>query len=316
MTTRRRREDAAGGELVEVPAEFRMCAIDDNQAVKEALGELGRLEVDGSGFDKILRVLRPAAWRSWCIGGNRTDARRHVEVLRHGRAEAEGRIGDLKVQGKPTAEAEALIVGIDADIARHEALIAAAGTVPDQKQRLDRREAAGRVLNDAHNRVQPYRSAKLLPPPELEDALLAAEDEFNAADDDFERGRRELEAVGADVARLKGKAIAALVASCETACERLGSAALRLIGPDLDRLLRFPHRAPGELDRLRRQAEHLDEIMGRLGAAGRGMAAFWSGCGDAEVVVAARAGIKLAARPERSTRPRQPHPDREMREAY
>lgn len=285
----------------EAPAEFRLNGLDDSVAVQEAIRALDGMEVDRSGFDKAIRAVKPVAWGAWCHGGSGTAARRELEQLRHRKAQAAGRLGGLKARHLPTDAAEAEIASIEANVARLEALVKAAGDGPDQRTRRDRLEAAERRLDDARARLEPYRAGRIPAPLDLEDALVAAEDALNQGEADFAAGRAELEKLTSDVRALAGKAYQALAASCATACAGLGSEARKLILPDLGRLLRLPHRAPAEIDGLYRRAAHLDSLMGKLGATpGRGLAAFWKTCSDCGPVVADRVGAVPAR-----TRPRQ-----------
>ncbi|HEY3175761.1 MAG TPA: hypothetical protein VGK94_08370 [Candidatus Polarisedimenticolia bacterium] len=291
----------------EVPAAFsdRPGGLLNSPAAVEAVTILDRLGIDHSGHDKVIRELAPVAWAEWLRGGGATMDRERLGNLQHERSRAIGRKGGLMRQGMPTQEVEGELAALERDIARYQALVDAAGDacLDDQLARRAKADESARKLADLQAQLAPLRAARVRSAEveAMERAELEAERAAHGDAARFAAGAAEFERRGAQAGKLRQKAHAALAASCETACARLGSEAAGLVLPDLEFLQRNPHRAPAAVEDLHRRAAVLFDLIERLGDhAGRGPRSFWAGAGEATGVIAGRCGLASPIPTERT----------------
>ena len=290
---------------VTVPDEFMVSGVADNAARNELVRLLDGLGTDRSGHDKAVRALIPDAWRLHLRGGGATADSEKLAVLQMRRDELVGCRSAIAARGLSVAEIESTISALDRDMQRLCALIEAGGdaAADDQKSRQARTVQAAHDLEEVRARLAPFRAAQIWTgeSAKMEEEEFRLEQLKSAADEAFAEGRAELERLSERVQGLVIKALSALCACGATACRNLGAQASALVMPEkLAFLVANPHRAPVEVEHLYRQAAAINALMERLDSRpGRGLAAFWSGTGAAEGVIAARCGLQYALPHER-----------------
>jgi hypothetical protein len=257
--------------------------------------------VDRSGPDKLLRELRPLAHRSYCVGGGATRDREQLDrldqqvvgkrrLLPHARQHDPPAAGRLQVEIESTERQMRRL---------SERVQGANGTGPDQVTLARVLKAAEMKLpevDDKYRRLanQPYIPAEVRDAAQRE--LMQAQRAEVSARVAFEAGREKLQRLNDQLQAGKARYFRALLASASTACEVIGAKCLEIVLEDAELYAHFPDNIPKQVEVLHRKAReisgHMDKIEipvpGSPMREGRGMMAFWRGCGDGAVIVAER----------------------------
>ena len=273
---------AAKEETKQTPVEA-LCSLREwfrSELDTSAAVQTGRPIVKGAGYDTSgyateARHERRAAAALLIHGGGATKQREDLQRARITLAEAQARAERLKAthaDPRWIAEAESGVKGAEKNVARLEALVAAAGDAhltdqPAAVVQWTRRPQHG--TRSAHRSARTIRRGSITPTWRRGSVRRSRpERRLSKAEAEWQAGCVELERLSAEHRKHFEKAQQALGAELRGVAGTHGATVRKLIAPDLDYLTANPHRCPAEAEAIYRQAVAAAEAAAALGVGG------------------------------------------------